>query len=401
LPQTSATRRQQLKLQIALANALMQVKGYAAPEPKAAFEQARLFMERAEALGEAPEDPLLLFSFLWGVWSANYVRFNGDAMKALASQLMELAERRGAKVPLMVGHRLIAMSALHTGDIAGSRSHFDRSIALYDPAEHRSLAPRFGQDIRVAALSFRAEALWLLGYPELALADAERSITDAQKINHGPTSMYALHRSVTINNLCGNYTAASKRADEVVALATQTGAGFWKAYGMLDQGIGLALIGNPMAGMQNLISAIDVYRSMGSTVNLPEHLWHLAKAHAQLGQMDDAWRCVDEAKAIMRASGETWCETELHRLSGEFALMGSNPDAEKAEAYFKRALVVARQQQAKSWELRSVMSVARLWRGQGKPQQARELLAPVYGWFTEGFDTLDLKEARALLDGLA
>jgi class 3 adenylate cyclase/predicted ATPase len=401
LPQTSATRRQQLKLQIALANALMQVKGYAAPEPKAAFERARLFMERAEALGEAPEDPLLLFSFLWGVWSANYVRFNGEAMRSLASQFMELAERRGAKVPLMVGHRLIAMSALHTGEIAGSRSHFDRTIALYDPAEHRALAPRFGQDIRVAALSFRGEALWILGYPELALADAERSITDAQEINHGPTLMYALHRSVIINNQCGNYTAASKRADEVVALATQKRAGFWKVFGMLDQGIGLALTGNPMTAVQNIISAIDVYRSMGSTLGLPEYLWYLAKAHAQLCQMDDAWRCVDEAKAIMRASGETWFEAELHRLSGEIALMGGNPDAEKAEASFQHAVSVARQQQAKAWELRAAMSMARLWRDQGKRDEARELLAPVYGWFTEGFDTLDLKQAKALLEALA
>jgi predicted ATPase len=379
----------------------MQVKGYAAPEPKAAFEQARLYLERAEALGEAPEDPLLLFSFLWGVWSANFVRFNGEAMRSLASQFMELAERRGAKVPLMVGHRLIAMSAMHTGDIAGSRSHFDRTIALYDPAEHRALAPRFGQDIRVAALSFRGTALWLLGYPELALADAKRIITDAQEINHGPTSMYALLSSAIINNQCGNYAAASKQADELVAFATQKGAGFWKVYGMLYQGFGLALTGNPMTAVQNIISAIDVYRSMGSTLNLPEYLCYLAKAHAQLCQMDDAWRCVDEAKAIMWASGETWFEAELHRVSGEIALMGGNPDAEKAEAYFQHAVSVVRQQQAKSFELRAAMSMARLWRDQGKRNEARELLAPVYGWFTEGFDTLNLKQAKALLDELA
>ena len=141
-------------------------------------------MERAEALGEAPEDPLLLFSFLWGVWSANYVRFNGEAIKNLASQFMTLAERQGTKVPLMVGHRLIGMSALHTGDIAGSRSHFDRTIALYDPAEHRALAPRFGQDVRVAALSFRGTALWLLGYPDRALASMDEAIGLAERLGH-------------------------------------------------------------------------------------------------------------------------------------------------------------------------------------------------------------------------
>jgi predicted ATPase len=232
----------------------------------------------------------------------------------------------------------------------------------------------------------------------LALADAERSLTDAQEINHGPTLMYALHRAADINIQCGNYAAASKQADEIVTFATQKGVGFWKAYGMLDQGIGSALTGNAVNAVQKISSAINVYRSMGSTVNLPEHLWHLTKAHAQLGQIDDAWRCVDEAITIMRASGETWFEAELHRVSGEIALMAPNPDVAKAEAYFQRALSVARQQKAKSWELRAAMSLARLWRDQGKVQQARELLAPAYGWFTEGFDTRDLKEAQALLD---
>ena len=203
LPQTPVLRRQQLKLQIALANALMQIKGYAAPEPKVAFEQARLFMERAEALGEAPEDPLLLFSFLWGVWSGNYVKFNGEAIKSLASQFMALAERQGTTTPLMVGHRLIGMSALHTGDIDGSRQHFDRAIALYDPAEHRALAPRFGQDIRVATLCFRAKALWLLGYPALALADIESALKDAREIDHGPSLMYALFLAAKLNIYCG------------------------------------------------------------------------------------------------------------------------------------------------------------------------------------------------------
>ena len=347
LPQTSALRREQLKLQIALANALMQAKGYAAPEPKLAFDQARLFMERAEAFGEAPEDPLLLFSFLWGVWSGNYVKFNGEAMKNLASQFLALAERQGTTVPLMIGHRLIGMSALHTGDIGGSRLHFDRAIALYDPAEHRSLAPRFGQDIRVAALSYRATALWLLGYPELALADIASALKDAREIEHGPSLMYAKHLAAKLNIYCGYYAAASKHADEIVTFATQKGVGFWKAFGMLCQGVVSALVGNASDAVQKITSAINAYRSMGSTLFLPEYLWHLAKAHAQLGQIDDAWRCIDEAMTVMEASGETWCEAELHRIAGEIALNSPEPDAAKAQKYFERALAVARQQQAK------------------------------------------------------
>ena len=401
LPQTPVLRRQQLKLQIALANALMQIKGYAAPEPKMAFEQARLFMERAEALGEAPEDPLLLFSFLWGVWSGNYVKFNGEAIKSIASQFMALAEREGTTLPLTVGHRLIGMSALHTGDINGSRQHFDRAIALYDPAEHRALAPRFGQDIRVATLCFRAKALWLLGYPALALADIASALKDAREIDHGPSLMYALFLVAKLNIYSGYYAAAGKHADEIVTFATQKGVGFWKALGMLSRGVGSALVGNASDTAQKITSAINAYRSMGSTVFLPEYLSHLANAHAQASQVDDAWRCIGEAMAAMEASGEIWFEAEVNRIAGEIALKSPQQDAAKAEGYFERALSVARQQQAKSWELRAAMSLARLWRSQGKVQQARELLAPVYGWFTEGFDTLDLKEAKALLEDLA
>ena len=235
----------------------------------------------------------------------------------------------------MIGHRLIGMSALHTGDIGGSRLHFDRAIALYDPAEHRSLAPRFGQDIRVAALSYRATALWLLGYPELALADIASALKDAREIAHGPSLMYAKHLAARLNIYCGYYAAASKHADEIVTFATQKGVGFWKAFGTLCQGVVLALVGNASDAVQKITSAINAYRSMGSTLFLPEYLWHLAKAHAQLGQIDDAWRCIDEAMTVMEASGETWCEAELHRIAGEIALNSPEPDAAKAQKIFR------------------------------------------------------------------
>jgi len=134
---------------------------------------------------------------------------------------------------------------------------------------------------------------------------------------------------------------------------------------------------------------------------MPRHLWHLAIAYAELGQFDDARRCIEDAIDKVERWKEKWREAEVHRIAGEIALKPPGPDTEKAERYFDRALAVARQQQAKRWELRAATSMTRLWRNQGKQQQARELLAPVYGWFTEGFDTLDLKEAKALLDELA
>ena len=152
--------------------------------------------------------------------------------------------------------------------------------------------------------------------------------------------------------------------------------------------------------VETITSGIAAWRSTGATAYLPSWLSYLAAAHAELGQLDAAWRCVGEAMAAVETTKERWFEAEIHRTAGEIALKSLEPDAAKAEGYFERALTIARSQQAKSWELRAAMSLARLWRDQGKVQQARELLAPVYEWFTEGFDTRDLKEAKALLEEL-
>ena len=169
---------------------------------------------------------------------------------------------------------------------------------------------------------------------------------------------------------------------------------------MAHRGCLLPLVGKSAEGIQTISSGIDGWRSIGATVFAPFWLSHLALAYAGLGKFDDAWRKIYETMTAIETSKEKWCEAEINRIAGEIAFKSPEPDTAKAQAYFERALAVARQQQAKSWELRAAMSLARLWRDQGKPQQARELLAPVYGWFTEGFDTLDLKEAKALLDEL-
>jgi hypothetical protein len=192
LPATPALRREEINLQVALITPLMHVKGYAAPETKAAAERARLLIEQAQALGEPPEDPLVLFSVLYGFWAPNYVAFNGDLIRDLAAQFLTLAEKQGATVPLMVGHRLMGASLVHTGDIAHGRVHYDQAFALYDPAEHRPLATRFGQDIGVMILSFRSWALWLLGYPDAALADTNNALQNARGTGQAANDL-ALH----------------------------------------------------------------------------------------------------------------------------------------------------------------------------------------------------------------
>jgi class 3 adenylate cyclase/predicted ATPase len=400
LPATPALRREQIKLQVALITPLMHVKGYSAPEPKGAIERARLLIEEAEALGQPPGDPLLLFSVLHGFWAANMAAFNGDVVRQLATQFLALAERQGTTAPLLLAHRIMGPSLLCTGDIREARAHLDQALALYDPAEHRPLGTRFGQDARVHALSYRSWALWFLGYPDAALGDADQALRDAREIDHAATLMTTLTFTSFSLIFCGNYAAASARSDELISLADEKGALAWKALGMMNRGWLLALTGKASNAVELTTSGITAYRSTGSTNWLPLRLSYLATAHAEIGRFDEAWRCIGEAMTAVETTKERWCEAEINRTAGEIALKSPEPDAAKAEAYFERALAVARQQQAKSWELRAAMSMARLWRDQGKGDEARDLLAPVYGWFTEGFDTLDLKEAKTLLDEL-
>jgi class 3 adenylate cyclase/predicted ATPase len=401
LPTTPALRREEIKLQVALITPLIHVKGFAAPETKAAAERVRQLIAQAEAIGEPPEDPLLLFSVLFAFWAASHVAFKGDVMRELAKEFLSLAEKQAATVPLMIGHRLMGMSLLETGDIGQGRAHLDRALELYDPAEHRPLATRFSVDSKVSVLSFRSLALWILGYPDAALTDTEQAVKDAREIGQAASLMYALTVASLTHVCCGNYTAANAVADELIALAEEKGTLFWRASGMLHKGCVLAQTGKVLDAAQMITSGIIGWRSTGSTLWMPYFLSCLAMAYAGIGNFDEAWCSIGEARTSIDTNKETWFEAEVNRIAGKVALSSPERDTANARAYFERALSVARAQRAKSWELRVAMSMARLWRDQGKRGEARDLLAPVYGWFTEGFDTLDLKEAKALLDELA
>jgi class 3 adenylate cyclase/predicted ATPase len=401
LPGSPALRREQIKLQVALLTPLIHVKGHAAPETKAAAERARLLIEQAEVLGEPPEDPLLLFSLLYAFWVASFVAFKGNVMRELAAQFLALAERQGATVPLMVGHRNMGVSLLHTGDIEEALVHIDRAIALYDPAEHLQLATRIGLDVRVALLFYRSLGLWPLGYPEAALAAADRAIKEAREIGQAASLMGALTLTSLTHIHCGRYAIANVQLDEVITLASEKGASFWKIGGMLVKGCLFAVTGKASAAVPMITSGLGAWSQTGTSVWTPAYVLYLARAYAELGKYDDALHSIDEAMTAVQTSKESWYEAEIHRLGGEIALCLPTPDAMKAGACFECALEIARAQRAKSWELRAAMSMARLRRDQGKRQQAHDLLAPVYGWFTEGFDTIDLKQAKALLDELA
>jgi class 3 adenylate cyclase/tetratricopeptide (TPR) repeat protein len=407
LPVTPALRREQIKFQIALMDSLFHVKGYGA-EATAAVERANLLVEQAIAFGEPPEDPLALFLVLRRFWMANYFAARCDLCRELAERTLALAEKQKALAPRVIGHRMMANTMSLIGAPAESRKHCDQALALenliehYGPVEH-GLLMRFSPNPR-QTLQIRSWALWLLGYPDRALAEAEDALSGARATGHGATLLWALSPIALFYSRSGHYAAANSALDELGALAGELGASAWKTTAEITgRGRLFALEGKPAEAVQLLTSGLSdaAQRSTGTTHLQPWNLYCLAHAHAELGHFDEAWRRIGEAITVMETTKEKWCEAEVYRTAGEIALISPEPDVAKAEAYFERALVIARQQQAKSWELVAATSMARLWRDQGKPQQARELLAPVYNWFTEGFNTRNLQQAKAMLGALA
>jgi predicted ATPase len=401
LPATTALRREQLRLQVALITPLGHVKGQASPEARAAAEQARLLIEQVQALGETPDDPLLPFAALYAIWVAYFAGFDGDMARGLAEEFLSLAERENAAGPRLIAHRMMGVSLLIGGEIATGRAHLDRGIALYDPTTHRALAARFGLDTRVGSLCYRSWALWLLGYPEAALADVDQAVEAARDTGQAATLMYAL---VLCSRPCawaGNDIAAEGLLREAIALAEETGGLQWKGRGRALLGCVLTLRGNAAEAIDVITSGLADDSATEATVWQPLIFGYLAGAHADLGQFDEAWRWIGEATARAESTKEKWAEAEIHRVVGEIALRSPVPDTARAESCFTAALAIARRQQAKSWELRTATSWARLMRDQGRVREAHDLLAPVYAWFTEGFGTKDLKEAKALLDELA
>ncbi len=342
----------------------------------------------------------MLLSALFGQWIVNFISFDGEVARELASRFFAIGEKEGTTVPLIIGHRTMGSTLAFMGDLVQASSHYNEALALYRPAEHRRLMTRFGQDLRVTSLAFRSMASWQLGYPEAALRDADCALTEARQIEHAATLMFTLNFPILINTYCGNYDAANEYLKELVALAEEKAAPFRKAEGVLRRGYILTLTGKATEAVEMVTSGIELWRSAGSTIFTPEHEFMLAIAHADAGQFEDAWRCIGKAMTAMQSTKERWCEAEAHRVAGEIALKSPQRDVAKAQAYFKHSLTLARAQQAKSWELRAGMSLARLLSDQGKTRAARELLAPIYEWFTQGLETRDLQKAKALLTEL-
>ena len=332
LPATPALRREQINLQVAMVTPLLHTKGYAAPETKAAAESALLLIEQAEALGEFPEDPLLLFSALYGLWTANYLAFDGDVCRKLASQFLTLAEKQGTKAALAVGHRITGLTSLLCGDLIDSRLHLDRTIALYDPAEQRPLAMRFGVDSRVSALSLGSAALWCLGCPDAARANVTFAVKDARNLGQPASLMYALVVTSWALFLCGDYYRLTSQCDEAAALADANSALFWRAFATLNQGCSLALTGHAASAIETINAGMTAWRSTGATTFIPMYSIHLARAYLDIARFDEAWGHISEAVAAVDATNERWWEAEVYRFAGEIAVKSPERDNSKAQA---------------------------------------------------------------------
>ena len=400
LPTTTELRQRQIELQVSLAMAVMQTKGYAAPDTIASFNKARELIEHAESLGEKPNDPLSLFMSLYGLWVSEHVNFNRDEALRLATRFLNLARAQEPGVALVIGHRLMGSTLMFAGEIVEARNHFDRAIEFYSAIEHRSTSLRFGLDTSVAGLSYRSHAQWLLGFPSAANSDSASAVSQACSIGHETTLLLALGYRANTLLFCGDYGEAAAVIDELLARSDVKGAQYWKAAAILYQGRLHTLLGNDWQSVELTECGIASWRSAGATVFTPFLLPGLALSYARLGQFAEAKHWITEAVSSAKSRNENWCNSFILHTAGEIELLSNELNIGKALAYFEQALVTAREQCAKSWELRAATSLARLWREQAKPREAHDLLAPVYQWFTEGFDTLDLKQAKALLDEL-
>jgi predicted ATPase len=321
--------------------------------------------------------------------------------RELAAEFLELARLRHDPLLLVEGHRMLANTAWWQGELVEAQAHAKQGLACYDPAQHRAHAVSYGQDSGVACGILGAVTLWMLGSPDQALQGMEEALALARRLAHPMSLVLTLLQSAHLHQLRREPQAARTQAEEMLALCTEQGFGMYRAWSLLPRGWALAQQGEVTEGIAQIREGFAGFRATGAELTWPWWLATLAEACGQVGQLDEGLRAVEEALAAVQQNEEGHYEAEVYRLKGELLLQKAPAHQEAAEAQFQQALTVARRQQAKSWELRTAMSLARLRQQQGKRAEARALLAEVYGWFTEGFDTTDLQEAKVLLEVLA
>jgi class 3 adenylate cyclase/predicted ATPase len=391
LPDTPERRREELKLRSDLGAALLVVKGYAAPETGQAYTRARVLWEQ---LGSPSEFLRVPFG------QSRYHAFRGelDLAVRLDGDLLRVSHQRSDSAGLVLGHLSSGRNLMFAGRFASSRFHLEKGLALYDPISHSALVHQAAFHPQVLSQGYLGIVLFCLGLPDQALTRSNSAIAEAQKLAHPQSVAVSLTYSARLRSLTGENATLDEQANQLVALASEHGFPFYNAQGTIGRGWVKVKNGDVAEGISLLRSGSAAYRATGAEAWLPYYTALLARACEIAGQIDEALTLLDDALQIVEKSGERWFAAELNRHKGQLLLRQGH--TETAEELYRKALSIAREQEAKLWELRAVVSLARLRRDQARRAEARDLLAPVFGWFTEGFDTPDLKDAKALLDEL-
>jgi predicted ATPase len=394
LPDTLERARQELDVQTSLGPVLMAVKGFASLDTERAYARAR---ELCQQVGETSQ----LFPVLHGLWRFYMNRSELQTTRELAEQLFTLAQRVQDPALLLEAHRVLGLTMFWLGEMAPAREHLEQGMALYDPQQHRSHAFVYGQDPGVACQALAGWPIWVLGYPDQALQSINEALTLAQELAHPFSLTIALNIAAVVHQFRREAQAVQERAEATMTLSTEQGFPLWLAYGTILRGWALTAQGEGAEGIAQMRQGLVAHRATGAEVYRPYFLVLLAEAYGEVEQPEEGLTVLVEALAIVDNTGECNWEAELHRRKGELLLMQQGQKVGNAEECFQKALDVARRQQAKSLELRAAMSLSRLWQQQGKQEEAHQLLTEIYRWFTEGFDTPDLKDAKALLEELS
>ena len=384
----------ELAFQVALLTPLFAARFGSAEGERAAARAVEL----SRRVGGA--DQRSLFRALYGLTMTYSVRGEIRIGREIADQLLVVG--KGLRDPELLGyaHHATGNNLLWFGEFGAARLHLEKGIDLYRPERGRSLAFRFGFNCGSNCYFFLGRVLWHLGYPDQALRCAEQAVAIAKAVSHSVSLAGALSWAAALHQLRGDARRAREMAEADLALTTEQVIGFFRSHAVILRGWALAEQGQCEEGIAELREGLAAYRALGAELECSHWLALLAEAHRDWGRPAEGLSLIAEALDHVAQTGIVYYEAELHRLDGELRLRLDAPDEQRAETSFRRALEVARVQEAKSWELRAATSLARLWGEQGRKGEARDLLTPVHGWFTEGFNTADLKEAQALLDEL-
>jgi len=394
MPETLERHQQELPLQIAFGTASLIIKGHAAPEVEASYTRARVLCQE---LGNTQD----VLRVLLGLWRFYAVRANVPLAQQLGDELLGLAERRDEAPLYVLAHYVVGVTYFQRGELVPARSHLEEGVACDTPTQRNAPLFRTGQDPGVACRAFAAFPLWLLGYPDQALERAKDALALATELDDPFTTVFALDNAAITWQFRREAQAVYDHTDVAVTLSTEQEFPHWVAWGAILRGWALTTQGQCEEGLTEMRRGLTGWRDAGAEAFASHFLALLAEGYGYLDQVEEGLNALNEAIEVIERTGERWYEPEVHRLKGQLLLQQSDDNAIEAESCFQQALDVARHQQAKSLELRAATSLARLWQSQDKRQDATDLLAPVYGWFTEGFDTADLQEAKALLDELS